>query len=152
VLEHSRLQESKASSLPEHLRGGCGVRSTSRRLGVAPNTVVRYACIAGKHAVAVHDELVAVSPETRRARVSGGRGAGLQTEGEGSGPFLSKKMKLLTVRGVNAIFPTFFTPQKYICQYQLNGVHCIRRLKTDPLLPLTRKSRREPSQYEKQKS
>lgn len=62
VLEQSRLPQEKALSMLEHLRDGCGVRSTSRLVGVSPNTVVRYSRLAGKHAVAVHDELVAFSP------------------------------------------------------------------------------------------
>lgn len=68
VLEHSRLEEGKALALLEHLRECCGVRSTSRLVGVTPNTVVRYARLAGKHAVAVHDEQVALSPETREVQ------------------------------------------------------------------------------------
>ena len=62
VLEHSRLDEVKAISLLEHLRDGCGVRSTSRLVRVSTNTVLRYSRRAGKHAVAIHDELVAFSP------------------------------------------------------------------------------------------
>ena len=61
VLEHSRLDEVKAISLLEHLRDGCGVRSTSRLVRVSTNTVLRYSRRAGKHAVAIHDELVAFS-------------------------------------------------------------------------------------------
>lgn len=62
VLEHSRLEEDKAISLLEHLREGCGVRSTGRLVCVMPNTVVRYARLAGKHGFLLHDELVAISP------------------------------------------------------------------------------------------
>ena len=62
VLEHSRLEEGKAISLLEHLREGCGVRSTGRLIDVAPKTVLRYARLAGKHGFALHDELVAISP------------------------------------------------------------------------------------------
>lgn len=62
VLEHSRLEEEKAISLLEHLREGCGVRGTGRLVGVEPNTVVRYARLAGRHGFMLHDELVALSP------------------------------------------------------------------------------------------
>ena len=67
VLEHSRLEEDKAISLLEHLREGCGIRSTGRLVNVTPNTVLRYARRAGKHGHAVHDELVAISPCDKRS-------------------------------------------------------------------------------------
>jgi transposase-like protein len=41
---------------------GCGVRKTSRLVGVNKNTVIRYSRLAGEHARALHDELVAFSP------------------------------------------------------------------------------------------
>ena len=69
VLEHSRLEEEKAISLLEHLREGCGVRSIGRLVNVTPNTVVRYARIAGKHGHALHDELVAFSPATKEIQL-----------------------------------------------------------------------------------
>ena len=62
VLEHSRLPTEKAISVLEHLREGCGVRSTARLVGVAPDTVTRHARRAGRHAQALHGELVAISP------------------------------------------------------------------------------------------
>lgn len=68
VLEHSRLSKEKAIDLCEHLRECCGVRSTARLVRVSPSTVVRYARLSGKHGVAVHNELVAFSPETREAQ------------------------------------------------------------------------------------
>ena len=68
VLEHSRLQEGTAISVLEHMREGCGVRSTARLVGVCPNTVIRLARISGKHALEVHDEKVEISPKTREVQ------------------------------------------------------------------------------------
>lgn len=68
VLEHSRLQEETAISVLEHMREGCGVRSTARLTGVCPNTVIRLARISGKHALEVHDEKVEISPKTREVQ------------------------------------------------------------------------------------
>ncbi len=58
----SRLPHQKALDLLRHLADGCGVRQTSRLVGVTPNTVVRYGLRAGEHAHKLHDELVAFSP------------------------------------------------------------------------------------------
>ncbi len=38
------------------------MRKTSRLVGVNKDTVVRYSLLAGTHAKALHDELVAFSP------------------------------------------------------------------------------------------
>lgn len=57
------LPEEKICSLLEHIDEGCGVRKTSRLVGVHRDTVIRYSRLAGLHAHAVHDELVAFSPE-----------------------------------------------------------------------------------------
>jgi transposase-like protein/IS1 family transposase len=65
VLEHSRLPDEKAVSLLEHLRDGCGMRQTARLIHVNPNTVIRYARLAGNHAFNLQNELVATSPQTR---------------------------------------------------------------------------------------
>jgi hypothetical protein len=46
----------------EHLAEGCGVRQTARLVGVNKDTVTRLALLAGDHAKATHDELVAFSP------------------------------------------------------------------------------------------
>ncbi len=63
VLEHSpRLSQEKAVSLLEHIRDGCGTRSTSRLVKVGTNTVTRYTRKAGDHAQNTHDHLVAFSP------------------------------------------------------------------------------------------
>jgi transposase-like protein len=57
------LPEEKVVSLLEHIDEGCGVRKTSRLVGVHRDTVTRYSRLAGDHARAAHDELVAFSPE-----------------------------------------------------------------------------------------
>jgi transposase-like protein len=59
----ARLPEKDIVSLLAHIDEGCGVRKTSRLLGVNKNTVVRYSLLAGQHAKDLHDELVAFSPE-----------------------------------------------------------------------------------------
>ena len=64
-----RLDEEKAISLLEHVSEGCGVRKTSRLVGVNKNTVMRFSRLAGKHAKALHDELVAFSPQHHRGSV-----------------------------------------------------------------------------------
>ena len=64
-----RLDEEKAISLLEHVSEGCGVRKTSRLVGVNKNTVMRFSRLAGKHAKALHDELVAFSPQHHRGSI-----------------------------------------------------------------------------------
>jgi transposase-like protein len=61
-LYRAKLPEEKALSVLQHLQESCGVRQTSRLVGVNKNTVVRLAVVAGKHAQQLHDELVAFSP------------------------------------------------------------------------------------------
>ena len=58
----ARLPEKDIVSLLAHIDEGCGVRKTSRLIGVNKNTVVRYSLLAGQHAKDLHDELVAFSP------------------------------------------------------------------------------------------
>ena len=65
-LFHSHLPEEQALAVLEHLRDGCGVRATGRLTKVDKNTVMRYSELAGGHAKAVHDELVAFSPRDPR--------------------------------------------------------------------------------------
>lgn len=60
-----KLPEKKAVSLLAHVSESCGVRKTSRLVGVNRNTVTRYARLAGEHAKTLHDELVALSPQDR---------------------------------------------------------------------------------------
>jgi LacI family transcriptional regulator len=59
----ARLPDETVHSLLQHLQERCGVRSTSRLVGVDKNTVVRYALRAGDHAHLLHDELVGFSPQ-----------------------------------------------------------------------------------------
>ena len=68
-LFQSRLPEEKCLSLLDHLAEGCGVRQTSRLVRVNRSTVTRYAVLAGEHAQAMHDELVAFSPSHTRSSV-----------------------------------------------------------------------------------
>jgi transposase-like protein len=58
----TRLPAEKALALLRHLADGCGVRQTSRLIGVNKNTVLRFGLQAGGHAQQLHDELVAFSP------------------------------------------------------------------------------------------
>lgn len=58
-----KLEEKKAASLLEHVSESCGVRKTSRLVGVNKNTVMRYSRLAGEHAKQLHDDLVALSPQ-----------------------------------------------------------------------------------------
>jgi LacI family transcriptional regulator len=62
VLSHAKLKEEKAVAVLEHVREGVGTRATSRLVGVDKNTVTRFVKLAGSHARALHDELVAFSP------------------------------------------------------------------------------------------
>lgn len=62
VLEHSRLPDEKALAILSHLREGCGTRATGRLVEVDKNTVTRHLAMAGSHAEARHDEVVAFSP------------------------------------------------------------------------------------------
>ena len=63
------LPEEKVLALLQHIDEGCGVRKTGRLVGVHRDTVMRYSRLAGDHARAVHDELVAFSPEHPRGTV-----------------------------------------------------------------------------------
>lgn len=67
ALYRCRLPEDKALSVLQHLQESCGVRQTSRLVGVNKDTVVRLALAAGRHAQAVHDERVAFSPQDPRS-------------------------------------------------------------------------------------
>jgi transposase-like protein len=63
ALYRCKLSADKALSVLQHLQESCGVRQTSRLVGVNKNTVVRLAVVAGEHAKDVHDEVVAFSPQ-----------------------------------------------------------------------------------------
>jgi LacI family transcriptional regulator len=58
----TRLPPDQAAAVLKHLADGCGVRQTSRLVGVNKNTVLRFVLQAGGHARQLHDELVAFSP------------------------------------------------------------------------------------------
>jgi len=58
----SRLPHEKVLAILEHLAEGCGIRQTARLVGVNKDTITRLALLAGQHAKATHDELVAFSP------------------------------------------------------------------------------------------
>ena len=62
AFERSQLPTDKVVSVLEHIREGCGIRSTSRLTGVSRDTISRYLALAGDQAKLHHDELVAFSP------------------------------------------------------------------------------------------
>src|SRR5262249_42929579 len=68
-LFNAKLPHEKVRSVLEHLAEGCGVRQTARWVGVNKDTVTRLALLAGQHAEAAHDELVAFSPRDPRGPV-----------------------------------------------------------------------------------
>ena len=68
-LFNSKLPHDKVLAVLQHLAEGCGVRQTARLVGVNKDTVTRLALLAGQHAKATHDELVAFSPRDPRGPV-----------------------------------------------------------------------------------
>lgn len=58
----ARLPADRAAAVLAHVAEGVGTRKTARLTGVHPDTVTRYIRLAGPHAEALHDELVAFSP------------------------------------------------------------------------------------------
>jgi transposase-like protein len=68
-LFRSQLAPEKVASVLEHIAEGVGVRKTERLVGVHRDTVTRYSRIAGEHARAAHEELVAISPPDDRGPV-----------------------------------------------------------------------------------
>jgi transposase-like protein len=65
----SPLPDETILSLLGHICEGCGIRKTSRLVGVHRDTATRYSRLAGEHARDVHDELAAFSPEHPRGAV-----------------------------------------------------------------------------------
>jgi len=65
----ARLDTETIASVLDHVSEGCGVRKTSRLVGVHRDTVTRYILAAGGHAKQLHDELVAFSPQNKRGTV-----------------------------------------------------------------------------------
>jgi hypothetical protein len=55
-------------SVLDHVSEDCGVRKTSRLIGVHRDTVSRYSLLAGAHAQDLHDVLVAFSPQAREVQ------------------------------------------------------------------------------------
>jgi LacI family transcriptional regulator len=68
-LFQARLPAAKVESVLAHIAEGCGVRKTGRLVGVNREPVARYAVLAGTHAHALHDTLVAISPADARGAV-----------------------------------------------------------------------------------
>jgi transposase-like protein len=68
-LFNCKLPHDKVLAILAHLNEGCGVRQTARLVGVNKDTVTRLALLAGEHAKAAHDELVAFSPQYPRGPV-----------------------------------------------------------------------------------
>jgi hypothetical protein len=62
VFYRSHTPPRKVVSILNHVQEGCGMRQTGRLEGVKEDTVIRYARLAGEHALALHDRLVAFSP------------------------------------------------------------------------------------------
>lgn len=58
ALSGSRLPREKIVSILHHLAEGCGQRRICRLVGVSRDAVSRLTHVAGKHAKALHDELV----------------------------------------------------------------------------------------------
>jgi hypothetical protein len=62
VFYRSRLPAAKVVSILAHVAEGVGMRATGRLERVKEETVIRFARLAGDHAVSLHQELVAFSP------------------------------------------------------------------------------------------
>jgi transposase-like protein len=58
ALFNSKIAESKAASIIEHLDSGCGVVATANLLHVAKDTVSRLVRVAGRTSKSLHDGLV----------------------------------------------------------------------------------------------
>lgn len=65
----ARLPPGKVTAVLAHVAEGVGTRKTARLAGVHTDTVTRYTRLAGEHAEALHDEVVAFSPGDRRGPV-----------------------------------------------------------------------------------
>ena len=80
----ARLPEATGYSVLEHLAAGCGIRQTSRLVGVSRGAVAGYAGLAGQPAHRGQDEGVAFSPAD--ARGPGRRAGGLRGHLSGRKP------------------------------------------------------------------
>jgi LacI family transcriptional regulator len=74
----ARLPPDRVNAVLSHVAEGVGTRKTARLTGVHTDTVTRYTRLAGEHAEALHDEVVAFSPKHRRGPVR--REVGLRRE------------------------------------------------------------------------
>ena len=81
LLYHAKLPPEKVLSIVKHAQEGCGVRPTGRLVGVSKDTANRYIWLAGAHAAALHDELVAFSPSDVRGAVRREVGVRVQERG-----------------------------------------------------------------------
>ena len=62
LLEQARLSEDKVISIIEHLKDGCGTRSTGRLVNVSNGAVSRIIKKSGQIAENFHNEQVEFSP------------------------------------------------------------------------------------------
>lgn len=63
VFFRAHLPPEQVVDILNHVQEGCGMRQTGRLTGHKEDTVIRYARRAGVHARALHERLVAFSPE-----------------------------------------------------------------------------------------
>ena len=69
VFYRAHMPAQQVVSILEHVQDGVGVRQTGRLTRHKPDTVVRYARLAGGHAAVLHERLVALSPPHPRVAV-----------------------------------------------------------------------------------
>jgi transposase-like protein len=62
VFYYAHMPKEKVVNILRHVQEGNGMRQTGRLTGVKEDTVIRYVRKAGKHAKAIHEQLVAFSP------------------------------------------------------------------------------------------
>lgn len=62
VFYRSHLPPQAVVDILRHVQDGCGMRQTGRLTGHKEDTVIHYAKLAGRHAHALHEQLVAFSP------------------------------------------------------------------------------------------
>ena len=62
VFYRARMPEAKVVAILRHVQDGNGMRQTGRLAHVKEDTVIRLARLAGQHADALHQQLVAFSP------------------------------------------------------------------------------------------
>ena len=63
VFFRARMPSAEVVNILNHVQEGCGMRQTGRLTGHKEDTVIRYARKAGQHAKALHERVVAFSPE-----------------------------------------------------------------------------------------